>query len=42
MIDVDSAELRCASCGGSMTLPVGADNVACPYCEARVARVGIL
>lgn len=42
MIDVGSAELRCASCGGSMTPPVGVDNVACPYCEARVTRVGIL
>jgi DNA-directed RNA polymerase subunit RPC12/RpoP len=42
MIDVNSAELRCANCGGSMTLPVGADNIACPYCDARVTRVGIL
>ena len=42
MIDVGSAELQCANCGGSMTLPVSVDNLACPYCEARVKRVGIL
>jgi len=42
MIDVGSAELHCANCGGSMTLPVGADSLACPYCQARVNRVGVL
>jgi LSD1 subclass zinc finger protein len=40
-IDVGSAELHCGHCGGSITMPVGADNIACPFCQARVERVGI-
>jgi LSD1 subclass zinc finger protein len=40
-IDVGSAEIPCASCGATMTLPSGADRVACPFCQAQVERAGI-
>ncbi len=40
-IDVGSAEVRCANCGGTMTLPVGADHVACPFCQSQVERAGM-
>lgn len=40
-IDVGSAEIPCANCGGTMTLPVGADRVACPFCQSQVERAGM-
>jgi LSD1 subclass zinc finger protein len=40
-IDLGSAEIPCASCGATMTLPFGADDVACPFCQSRVERAGI-
>jgi LSD1 subclass zinc finger protein len=33
--------LPCASCGATMTLPAGADQVACAFCQARVERAGL-
>jgi LSD1 subclass zinc finger protein len=36
-----SAEIPCASCGAVMTLPAGADRIACPFCQAQVERSGI-
>ena len=41
VVELGSAEIPCASCGGSMTLPAGADSVACPFCQAEVRRAGI-
>jgi LSD1 subclass zinc finger protein len=38
---VGAAELPCATCGASMTLPSDADQVACPFCQAQVRRTGI-
>jgi LSD1 subclass zinc finger protein len=40
-MDLASAEIPCASCGATMTLPSGADRVACPFCQSQVARAGI-
>jgi LSD1 subclass zinc finger protein len=40
-MDLASAEIPCASCGATMTLPSGADGVACPFCQSRVERAGI-
>jgi LSD1 subclass zinc finger protein len=40
-MDLGSAEIPCASCGATMTLPAGADGVACPFCQAQVERAGI-
>jgi LSD1 subclass zinc finger protein len=40
-IDVGGVELPCASCGATMTLPAGADQVACPFCQATVERAGL-
>jgi hypothetical protein len=40
-IDVCSAEIPCTSCGGSITLPSGVDQIACPYCQSQVTRAGI-
>jgi DNA-directed RNA polymerase subunit RPC12/RpoP len=40
-IDVSAAEIPCARCGSSMTLPAGADRVACPFCRSEVERAGI-
>lgn len=40
-IDVGAAELSCATCGGSMTLPAGADHIACPFCQSDVRRTGM-
>ena len=40
-MDLGSAEIRCAACGAVMTLPAGADRVACPFCQAQVERSGI-
>jgi LSD1 subclass zinc finger protein len=40
-MDLASAEIPCASCGAIMTLPSGADGVACPFCQSRVERAGI-
>ncbi len=40
-IDLGSAEIPCASCGATMTLPAGRDEIACPYCQAQVRRAGI-
>jgi DNA-directed RNA polymerase subunit RPC12/RpoP len=36
-----SAEIPCALCGAVMTLPAGADRIACPFCQAQVERSGI-
>jgi LSD1 subclass zinc finger protein len=40
-LDVISAEITCGNCGGSMTFPSGATQMACPYCKVDVERVGI-
>jgi DNA-directed RNA polymerase subunit RPC12/RpoP len=40
-IDVGSAEIPCANCGGSITLPSEVDQVACPFCHSQVTRAGI-
>ena len=40
-MDLASAEIPCASCGATMTLPAGADGVACPFCQSQVERAGI-
>jgi DNA-directed RNA polymerase subunit RPC12/RpoP len=40
-IDVGAAEIPCAQCGSSMTLPAGADGIACPFCQSEVTRAGI-
>src|SRR6266702_1996960 len=40
-MDLGSAEIPCASCGAVMTLPAGADRIACPFCQAQVERAGI-
>ena len=40
-IDVGAAEIPCARCGSAMTLPAGADRIACPFCESEVRRAGI-
>jgi LSD1 subclass zinc finger protein len=39
-MDLGSAEIPCASCGAVMTLPAGADRMACPFCQAQVERAG--
>jgi DNA-directed RNA polymerase subunit RPC12/RpoP len=35
------AEIPCASCGATMTLPAGADETSCPFCQSLVRRAGI-
>lgn len=40
-IDVSVAEIPCATCGATMTIPAGADQVACPFCRSQVERAGI-
>ena len=40
-MDLGSAEIPCASCGAVMTLPAGADRMACPFCQAQVERAGL-
>jgi DNA-directed RNA polymerase subunit RPC12/RpoP len=40
-MDLASAEIPCTTCGATMTLPEGADGVACPFCKSRVERAGI-
>jgi LSD1 subclass zinc finger protein len=40
-MELGSAEIPCASCGATMTLPAGADRIACPFCQAQVERAGI-
>lgn len=40
-MDLGSAEIPCTSCGAVMTLPAGADRIACPFCQAQVERAGI-
>jgi hypothetical protein len=40
-IDLGAAEIPCARCGATMSLPAGADRVACPFCQARAERAGI-
>src|SRR5262249_23931965 len=37
-LDVGAAEIPCASCGGTMTLPPGANDTNCPFCNAYVRR----
>jgi DNA-directed RNA polymerase subunit RPC12/RpoP len=40
-MDLGSAEVPCSYCGATITLPAGADGVACPFCQSRVERAGI-
>ena len=40
-IDLGSAEIPCAACGATMTLPAGADQLTCPFCQSQVRRAGI-
>lgn len=40
-MDLASAEIPCSSCGATMTLPSGAEGVACPFWQSRVERAGI-
>jgi DNA-directed RNA polymerase subunit RPC12/RpoP len=40
-IELGSAEIPCAGCGATMTLPAGTDQVGCPFCQSRVRRAGI-
>ena len=40
-VDLGSAEIPCARCGGSVTLPLGADSIACPYCQTEIRKAGI-
>jgi DNA-directed RNA polymerase subunit RPC12/RpoP len=40
-IELGSAEIPCASCGATMTMPAGKDQVACPFCESQVRRAGL-
>jgi DNA-directed RNA polymerase subunit RPC12/RpoP len=40
-IELGGAEIPCAACGATMTLPAGQDQVACPFCHAQVRRAGI-
>lgn len=40
-MDPSSSEIPCAYCGATLTLPSGADRVACPFCQSAVERVGI-
>jgi LSD1 subclass zinc finger protein len=40
-MDLGNAEIPCASCGAVMTLPAGADQAACPFCQAQVQRAGL-
>jgi LSD1 subclass zinc finger protein len=38
---VGAAEVGCAGCGSSVTLPAGAERVTCPYCQAEIRKAGI-
>jgi DNA-directed RNA polymerase subunit RPC12/RpoP len=40
-IGLGSAEIPCAACGATMTLPAGADQLTCPFCQSQVRRAGI-
>jgi hypothetical protein len=40
-IGLGSAEIPCATCGATMTLPAGADQLTCPFCQSQVRRAGI-
>ncbi len=40
-VDLGSAEIPCGGCGATMTLPRGADHIACPFCQTDVEQVGI-
>jgi len=40
-IELGGAEIPCAACGATMTLPAGADQVACPFCQSGVRRAGL-
>lgn len=40
-IELASAEIPCASCGATMTLPAGTDQVACPFCQSQLRRAGM-
>lgn len=38
-IDVESRPLPCHNCAAPLSLPVGADGIACPYCDTEIRRV---
>ncbi|MES2645058.1 MAG: DUF1266 domain-containing protein [Myxococcota bacterium] len=38
-VEVDTAEISCTQCAGMISFPLGKERVACPFCEAMVARV---
>ncbi|MDP2309910.1 MAG: DUF1266 domain-containing protein [Pseudomonadota bacterium] len=38
-VEVGVAEIPCTQCAGMISLPVGKERVACPFCEAMVVRV---
>jgi DNA-directed RNA polymerase subunit RPC12/RpoP len=40
-LHLGDAEIPCAACGATMTLPAGADETSCPFCQALVRRSGI-
>jgi len=40
-MDLSSAEIPCAPCGVHMTLLVGFDRMACPFCQSQVERAGL-
>jgi DNA-directed RNA polymerase subunit RPC12/RpoP len=40
-IDLGAAEVACATCGGSITMPAGVERVSCRYCRAEIRKAGI-
>lgn len=38
-IDISGGEVPCKKCGAPLSLPVGAAQVSCPYCQTVTARV---